>query len=141
MGVERRVANRLPIGIYLTQYVDDRGYRCFTSNLSESGAFVNRLVEPLERRTRVIQVELPIAEAGETLWIKGEIAYDTLDPLFHGTGVRFVAMAGKHARLLREYLEEQRHAYLRSVIRKVCDDISRDVALAVPALGGRISRA
>lgn len=140
MGVERRVANRLPVGIYLTQYIADRGFRCFTTNLSESGVFVNRLVEPIERRTRIVQVEIPIAEASESLWIKGEVAYDTLDPLFHGTGVRFVAMASKHQRLLREYLEEQRRAYLRSVIRRVCDDISREVAVAIPG-SGRVSRA
>ena len=129
MGSERRIATRLPIGIYLTQFIDEQGFRCFSTNLSETGVFVNRIVEPIERRSRVVQVELPIAPAGESLWIKGEVAYDTLDPMFHGTGVRFVAMAAKHQRMLREYLEEERRTFLRSEIRKVCDDISRDVAM------------
>lgn len=134
MGTERRTANRLPVGIYLTQYIHDRGFRCFTTNLSETGAFMNRLVEPIERRDRIVQVELPIAAANESLWIKGEIVYDCLDPLFHGTGLRFVAMAQKHQRLLRDYLEHERTSFLRSMIQKLCDGIGHD-RRPVPATG------
>lgn len=101
----RRQAERMPVGFYVEQIVENEPHRSFLSDLSASGLYMERPFELLSRRSNVVQVELPLP-GDETLWAKCEVVYDRFDSLFHGTAVRFTAMAGKHQRLLREWLRE-----------------------------------
>ncbi len=101
----RRHAQRLPVGFYVDQIIEDEPHRSFLSDLSASGLYMERPFELLSRRSSVVQVELPLP-GDETLWAKCEVVYDRFDSLFHGTAVRFTAMARKHQRLLREWLRE-----------------------------------
>lgn len=95
----------MPVGFYVEQIVENEPHRSFLSDLSASGLYMERPFELLSRRSNVVQVELPLP-GDETLWAKCEVVYDRFDSLFHGTAVRFTAMAGKHQRLLREWLRE-----------------------------------
>ena len=110
MSGDRRQANRVPVGFYANQLVDDEPYRCFATSLSASGLYMERVLTPMERRRDVVQIEIPLPGAGETLWAKAEVVYDCFDALFHGTAIRFTAMARKHRRELREWLHSQRAA-------------------------------
>jgi hypothetical protein len=62
----------------------------------------------MRRSSAIVQLEIPLPEAGETLWAKGEVVYDRFDSLFHGTAIRFASMARAHQRMLREWLWETR---------------------------------
>jgi hypothetical protein len=107
MGNNRRRSERMPVGFYVDQIVGDDTHRCFTTDLSALGIFVERVVdEPLRRCSNIVQLEIPLPEAGETLWAKGEVVYDRFDALFHGTAIRFAGMARMHQRLLRDWLWE-----------------------------------
>jgi hypothetical protein len=99
----------MPVGFYVDQIVGDDTHRCFTTDLSALGIFVERVVdEPLRRSSNIVQLEIPLPEAGETLWAKGEVVYDRFDALFHGSAIRFAGMARMHQRLLREWLWDSR---------------------------------
>lgn len=108
MSQNRRRSERLPVGFYVDQIIGDDLHRCFTTDLSALGIFVERVAEPLDRSTSVVQLEIPLPELGETLWAKGEVVYDRFDPLFHGMAIRFAGMARAHQRMLREWLWETR---------------------------------
>jgi hypothetical protein len=95
----------MPVGFYVEQIVEDEPHRSFMSDLSASGLYMERPFELLSRRSSVVQVELPLP-GDETLWAKCEVVYDRFDSLFHGTAVRFTAMARRHQRMLREWLRE-----------------------------------
>jgi hypothetical protein len=103
IGANRRFDNRVPLEMYLNAYVDDRLQRGFTTDLSETGLRLNTLVQaPLPPLTPVgLEFELPGLR--ETIWAAGEICFDSADDYFLGRGIRFTAMAGQHARLVREY--------------------------------------
>jgi hypothetical protein len=96
------------MGFYVDQVIGDDLHRCFTTDLSALGMFVERVAEPLGRSSSVVQLEIPLPDVGETLWAKGEIVYDRFDALFHGMAIRFAGMARAHQRLLREFLWESR---------------------------------
>jgi hypothetical protein len=106
MSNNRRRAERLPVGFYVDQVVGNDLHRCFTTDLSSLGIFVERVAEPLRRSSSVVQLEIPLPEINETLWAKGEVVYDRIDSLFHGSAIRFAGMARVHQRMLRDWLWE-----------------------------------
>ena len=106
MTENRRLAERVPVGFYVQQVVDDRPQRCFTADVSALGVYLERPIEAMGRRSNVVQLEIPLPNSDQTIWAKGEIIYDSFDPLFHGTAIRFTGMARLHQRILREWLRD-----------------------------------
>jgi hypothetical protein len=106
MQVDRRYEDRVPLEMYLNAYVDDRPRRAVTVNLSESGLFLNSLSRTPLPPFMPMGVELVLP--GETIWAAGMLCYDEEDRYFYGTGIRFVAMAHRHARFLHDFLAEAR---------------------------------
>jgi hypothetical protein len=110
MNQNRRRSERLPVGFYVDQIVSEQPHRCFTTDLSAIGLYMERLSTPLQRSTSVVQLEIPLPQTGDAIWAKGEVIYDRFDALFHGTAVRFTGMARLHQRWLREWLRETARA-------------------------------
>jgi hypothetical protein len=104
----RRRSERLPVGFYVDQIVGNDLHRCFTTDLSALGIFVERVAEPMRRSSAIVQLEIPLPDSSDTLWAKGEVVYDRFDSLFHGTAIRFAGMARAHQKLLREWLWDTR---------------------------------
>jgi hypothetical protein len=114
----RRAARRVPVGFYVSTLVEDEAHRCFTTNLSATGLYMERLVSPIDRRSRIVQLELPLPGTSDTLWIKGEVVYDCVDALFHGTAVHFATMANRHRRALRDWIASfRRETYGSEIVR------------------------
>ena len=129
---ERRDADRVPIGIYLNQVIGEEAHRCFTTDISPTGLYMERVCTPLERKNGVVQLEIPLPGISDSLWAKAEIVYDCFDALFHGTAVRFVAMAGLHRRILEAWLHEMGHSlHVESPVRVGAVNIFRPAALRV----------
>ena len=109
MAYNRRLSERVPVGFYVEQIVSEAPHRCFTTDLSTVGLYMERLAEPLQRSSNVIQLEIPLPNTSESIWAKAEVIYDRFDALFHGTAVRFTGMARSHRRLLGEWLRQAVH--------------------------------
>ncbi|MBN1655799.1 MAG: hypothetical protein JXA30_18685 [Deltaproteobacteria bacterium] len=97
----------------MTQIISEQPHRCFTTDLSAIGLYAERLVEPFERNSRIVQIEIPLPGTSDAIWAKGEVVYDNFDSLFHGTAIRYTAMARFHQRMLREWLREAQRAQTR----------------------------
>ncbi len=119
MGTDRRTDARIPVEIYMTQFIDDRPFRSIVSDLSHTGLHASRLVEPMWRTSRVIQLELPLPGVEDPLWATAEIVYDALDPFFHGTGIRFLTMAPYHERILDNWVESAHSEVLKQMVGEI----------------------
>ena len=120
MGLaNRRHEYRVPLQMFLTEYIRDQPHRSMSFNLSSTGLYINRLSElGLEPRAPVgLEFELP--GTGEVIWARGEVRYDTHDSYFHGTGVKFTGMPGRHERLVDDYVRAQRAKRLRELLDTV----------------------
>jgi c-di-GMP-binding flagellar brake protein YcgR len=116
---DRRLGFRVPLEIFLNEYVHDRAHRALTVNISDTGLYANKVLQPLMRGSRVVSLEFELPGTGETIWAKGEIAHDALDDYFHGQGIRFTGMARLHARMLREYCIEKRREQLGGLLDRI----------------------
>ena len=108
--LERRYGDRVPLETFLNTYVEDRPHRAFTVNVSETGLYLNTLHQPMRSRRTVVGLEFTLPGLGDTIWAAGEMCYGALDDFFCGAGVRFVAMAQRHERMLHDYLARARGA-------------------------------
>jgi hypothetical protein len=115
MSKDRRTNLRIPIELPIIQFIDNRPIRSLISNLSATGLHSCHAVEPMSRSSRVIQIEFPLPGVAERLWAKAEVVYDTIGPCFHGTGVRFIAIANAHQRLLDEWIRAEAGPSLAAV--------------------------
>jgi hypothetical protein len=116
---ERRLGYRVPLQMFLNEYVADSQHRCLTVNVSETGFYVHKLLQPLQRDSRVVGLEFELPGTGEMIWARGEVRYDTMDDYFHGTGIRITGIPRLHEKLLHEYIQEKRRDRLQQMLRHV----------------------
>ena len=116
---DRRFGYRLPLEMFLNEYVQDRAHRAFSVNISETGMYLNKVISPITRASRVVGLEFELPGTNEVIWAKGEIAFDSIDEYFHGQGIRFTAMPKVHARMLRDYCVEKRRLQLGDLLDRI----------------------
>jgi hypothetical protein len=111
MIITGRSQPRIQMSTMCSEIVGEREQFAFVVDVSEQGL---RLERPLRGRadSRIVQLEFTLPEVDEIIWAKGEICFDQLrrtpDPTAPGplrsSGVRLVAAAGRHLRMLRDYV-------------------------------------
>lgn len=119
---ERRMGQRVPMEIFLNQYISDKPYRAMAGNMSETGLLIQRVKAPrapLSKRERVIGLEFELPGTGETIWARGEICHQKQDSYFYSDRIRFTGMAQLHQRLLRDFCIESHHSHLHSLLSKI----------------------
>jgi hypothetical protein len=113
-GLLRRLAPRIPTETLCSELVADREQYALIVDVSEEGL---RMQRPLGRRRdgRVVRLEFELPGVDEIIWAKGEICFDQMwrasvapSGAVWTTGVRVVAAAQKHLRLMRDWVHEQR---------------------------------
>jgi hypothetical protein len=105
---ERREEPRIRLEMFLNQYVNDGCYRALGVNLSYTGLYLQKLVEPVLRHSRVVGLEFELPGTNEIIWACAETRFNSIAEDFQLTGLRFTAMATKHERLVREYVCHKR---------------------------------
>jgi len=116
---DRRLGFRVPMEIFLNEYVQDRAHRALTVNVSDTGLYVNKVLAPISRQSRVVGLEFELPGTGELIWARGEVTHDSLDDMFHGQGIRFTGMAKLHARMLRDWCIEKRRTHLAGMLDRI----------------------
>lgn len=122
LSTDRRVGFRVPVEMFLNQYITDQPYRAMVGNLSESGVFLNRIRatnKALVEEERTIGLEFELPGTGETIWARGEICYQGANNYFYTDGVRFTGMPRIHARLLRDFCIESRRRNLSGLLKRI----------------------
>ena len=121
--IERRDLERVPLSIFLDEYVDDKPHRALTTNISSTGLYMHRVATPSRqfgRQSKNVQLEFALPGIAETIWARGQIRYDDLGmDLVHGTGIKLVALARGHQSLLNDYLYETRRKKLEAILQLI----------------------
>lgn len=120
---DRRLGFRVPLQIFLNKYIKDRPFRALTSNLSETGIYLQVVKTPWmpeEPDASVpVGLEFELPGTGEIIWARGEICFQASDDMVHGAGIRFTAIPTLHARMIRDYCVESRRAHLGELLSRI----------------------
>jgi hypothetical protein len=108
----------MPLDTLYSEYVNERQMIGMIVDVSERGLRVQRVLKRSGQTSRLLQLEFELPGTGEVIWAKGEVCFDGLwqVPLdsegrvatLRTSGVRVVGAAGKHLRLMRDYVRELR---------------------------------
>ena len=130
MGPSKRLDPRIPVETLCSEVIDEREHYGVLVELSPSGV---RLERPIggRREGRIVQLEFELPDADEIIWAKGEVCFDRYRPgegvtAVRSTGVRLVAAASRHLRMLREWVV----ATVEAQRRARQDDVAGMLALA-----------
>lgn len=116
---ERRLGYRIPFESMVTSYVHDRPIRGLATNLSDSGLNMSAISMVAPPPGLVIGLELDIPGVDDSIWAAGRVCYRQDDRLASGLGVRFIAMAKSHARMVRDFCIEMRRKNLGSILARI----------------------
>jgi c-di-GMP-binding flagellar brake protein YcgR len=103
----------------VTSYVHDRPVRGLATNLSDSGMSLSAISMLAPPPGLVVGLELDVPGMNESIWAAAQICYRKDDRIASGLGVRFVAMARSHARMIREFCIEMRRKNLGSLLARI----------------------
>lgn len=109
MGPSKRLQPRVPVETLCSEVVEEEEQLGLVVDLAPAGL---RIVRPLSGRRpgRIVQLEFEMPEVDEIVWAKGEICFDAYrrEPdqpnAVRTTGVRLVAAASRHLRMLRDWV-------------------------------------
>ncbi len=112
----RRSGFRIPLQLFMNEYVRDNPTRCMAVNLSPTGIYLKGLIQPEPRETKVVGLEFELPGTSELIWARGQVRFDQSDTYFQGSGVEFTGIPQRHSRLVRDYVMGERARQLRKLL-------------------------
>jgi hypothetical protein len=109
---DRRLAPRFPLRTYMNQYVRDEPYHALALDVSQSGLAIRNPTAPVPD-TRIVGLELELPGTGEIIWASAEPRFHSVGSRSQFSGLHFLDMATKHARLIRDYVRERHERWQR----------------------------
>lgn len=121
MSSDRREYLRVPDNRLITEFISDRPNAASVVNVSDTGIFTVK--PPSLRRyikeNPIIQLEIPVPEASESVWACGEVVFERMGQSCIGSGIRFVSMADFHRKLIRDVVEYRKQDVLGQMLREI----------------------
>jgi c-di-GMP-binding flagellar brake protein YcgR len=109
----RRLSPRLRMRIFLNEYVGDEPSQAIVRDVSETGLALLKLPDRAAPKVDLVTLEVELPGTNETIWAAAQPRFESLNPDHQISGLRFVSMARKHERLIRDYLRERRERLAR----------------------------
>lgn len=103
----------------VTSYVHDRPVRGLATNLSDTGMSLSAISMLAPPPGLVVGLELDVPGLDDSIWAAAQVCYRKDDRMASGLGMRFVAMAKSHARMIREFCIEMRRKNLGSLLARI----------------------
>ncbi len=116
---DRRMGFRIPYNTLATSFVADRPVRILVEDLSDTGLRVHAVTPRAPAPGTVVALEVVLPDSDDSIWATAQVCHRTSDDLAAGLGMRFVAMAQRHARRLRDYCLEARRAHLGGLLERI----------------------
>jgi c-di-GMP-binding flagellar brake protein YcgR len=116
---DRRMGFRIPFSTLLTSFVHERPVRALASDLSDTGMRVHAVTGLAPAPGQIVPIELTLPDCDDSIWATAQVCHRDAGDLASGLGLRFVSMASRHARRVRDYCVESRRAHLGGLLARI----------------------
>jgi hypothetical protein len=100
-----RKNNRVSLDLYMNKIVGDEPLMVRTRDISETGLFMYKLLEP-EAPADFVGLEMQLPNSDEVIWAVGQIVREERRHDGDGFAVRFVRLSSSDRQLIAEYVAE-----------------------------------
>jgi hypothetical protein len=119
MSLDRRETLRVPESRLITEIFVERPYAASIANISNTGLYTVKPLASGIRGPRLVQMEIPLPEASDSVWATGEVVFEAVGSKSVGAGIRFLDMARGHRRLIGDFIEERRQQIVAAMLREI----------------------
>ena len=99
---------RVDADIYINKIIEDHPYLVRARDISVSGMYVYRLLEPeLETQPQEFGFELRLPGSDDTIWAVGRVVRQVDHDGTDGNAIEFVRLGARDRQLIRAYVSEQ----------------------------------
>jgi hypothetical protein len=109
----RRLSPRLRMRVFMNEYVGDDPAQALARDLSETGLALLKLPARTGAASKIVTLEVELPGTNETIWAAAQPRFESVSADYQISGMRFVSMARKHERLIRDYVRERRERLAR----------------------------
>jgi hypothetical protein len=95
--------DRASLDLYMNKIVGDEPLMVRTRDISETGLFMYKLLEP-EAPADFVGLEMQLPDSDEVIWAVGQIVREERRRDGEGFAVRFVRLADRDRQLIAEYV-------------------------------------
>ncbi len=113
---DRRDTVRVPDNRLITEIIDDKPNAASVINMSGYGIYTIKASPRAPQGPRIIQLEIPVPEASDSIWAMGEVVFERVGMSCVGAGIRLLNMADRHHSLLRDMVEYRRQEILQRMM-------------------------
>ena len=103
-----RQSARADLDLYVNKIIGDEPHLARVRDISPTGVFLYRLLEPQARQAPQIGLEIQLPTTNEVIWALGEVVREEGSDRGEGVAVRFVRIAEHDRQLIREYVANTR---------------------------------
>jgi hypothetical protein len=104
----RRLVDRVPLKLLCEEHLRVRDLQSVAIDMSEEGLSLRRVGDTRAAADEAVGLEFALPGTGEVIWAQAATQFEAFERGVHRAGLRFVGMAGKHQRLLHDYLMDRR---------------------------------
>jgi hypothetical protein len=104
--LERRIDERRPVDIYLNKYVSDHPFMVRSADISSTGIYLHRLIEPDLPEGSMVSLEFQLPDTEEVIWARGTVMREASRWGTAGVGVWFTILPGSYRRLIEDYVQQ-----------------------------------
>jgi hypothetical protein len=103
-GIEKRIETRKDMDVYLNKFVEDEPYMVRSADISTSGIYLTKLIEPQLPEGTMVSLEFQLPNSNEIIWARGAVMRDAKMWGADGVGIWFTILPSLYKKLIEEYI-------------------------------------
>ena len=119
MTQDRRVCCRVPDSRLITEIASENPFAASIVNVSDTGIYTVKPVTSGIYGPRLVQLEIPIPEASDSVWATGEVVFEAVNNRGVGAGIRFCTMARAHRAMIADLVEHRRQQIIAALLQEI----------------------
>lgn len=103
---EKRIETRKRLDAYLNKFIGDEPFMVRAADISTTGIYLNKLIEPLLPQGSMVSLEFMLPNSKEVIWARGAVIRDGSRWGTEGTGIWFTILPRTFRNLIEDFVSQ-----------------------------------